>query len=40
MLLALDGVIPPAEVAVLADAARTLTYDDGRKTAGHFAKSL
>lgn len=40
MLLALDGILSPAEAAVLADAARALTFDDGRKTAGRFAKGV
>ena len=40
MLLVLDGVLPPAEVAVLAEAARALTFDDGGKTAGRFARGV
>lgn len=40
MLLALDAILPPADVAVLAGAARALTFDDGRKTAGRFASAV
>ncbi|OYW56146.1 MAG: Fe2+-dependent dioxygenase [Rhodobacterales bacterium 12-65-15] len=40
MMLALQGVLAPAEARVLADAARELTFDDGRKTAGRFARAV
>jgi PKHD-type hydroxylase len=40
MLLVLQAVLPPAEVPVLAEAARALTFDDGRKTAGRFARAV
>ncbi len=39
-MLALQGVLAPAEARVLADAARELTFDDGRKTAGRFARAV
>lgn len=37
MLLVIEGLIAPAEIAVLCDAARHLAFDDGKKTAGRFA---
>ena len=40
MLLVLEGVVSPAEVSVLAEAASALTFDDGRKTAGRFAREV
>ena len=40
MLLVLQAVIPTAEAPVLADAARALSFDDGKKTAGRFARDV
>jgi PKHD-type hydroxylase len=40
MLLVLDAVIPPGEVAVLAEAARKLAFEDGSRTAGRFARAV
>lgn len=40
MLIALNGILSWAEAAVLAEAAQDLTFDDGRKTAGRFAKGV
>lgn len=40
MFLVVQGVIAPAEVAVLAEAARGLVFDDGKKTAGRHARDV
>lgn len=40
MLLVLQSVLDKAEVGVLADAARALAFDDGRATAGRFAREV
>lgn len=40
MFLVLQGIIPPAEVTVLAEAARGLEFEDGRKTAGRVAREV
>lgn len=40
MQLVLHGVIPKAEVGVLAAAARGLSFADGRATAGRFAREV
>ncbi len=40
MFVVLQGVIPPAEVSVLAEAARALAFNDGKKTAGRHAREV
>ncbi len=40
MFLVVQSVIAPAEVAVLAEAARGLVFDDGKKTAGRHAREV
>ncbi|MFN3575681.1 MAG: Fe2+-dependent dioxygenase [Tabrizicola sp.] len=40
MMLVIEGLIPPAEAAVLREAARELTYTDGKATAGRFAREV
>ncbi len=40
MFVVLQAVLSPAEAGVLAEAARGLAYDDGRKTAGRFAHEV
>lgn len=40
MFLVIEGVIPPVEVAVLREAAGKLAFDDGKKTAGRFAREV
>lgn len=40
MFLVLQAVIPAAEVQVLAEAARGLAFEDGRKTAGRVAREV
>jgi PKHD-type hydroxylase len=40
MFLVLQGIIPPAEVTVLAEAAQRLEFEDGRKTAGRVAREV
>jgi PKHD-type hydroxylase len=40
MLLVIGGLLSPPEAQVLAEAAATLTFDDGRKTAGRFAAAV
>lgn len=40
MHLVLQGVIPEAEVQVLAGAATALSFDDGKKTAGRHAREV
>jgi PKHD-type hydroxylase len=40
MFVVLQAVLSPAEAGVLAEAARGLAYDDGRKTAGRFAREV
>lgn len=40
MLLVIENLISPAEAAVLHDAARALAFDDGRLTAGRFAREV
>lgn len=40
MFLVIEGVILPAEVKVLAEAARGLAFEDGRKTAGRFVREV
>jgi PKHD-type hydroxylase len=40
MLMVLQGVIPPTEIGVLAEAAQGLIFDDGRKTAGRHAREV
>ena len=39
-MLVLSQVLTPAEAAVLHETAQTLTYDDGKLTAGRFARSV
>lgn len=40
MLLAIEALIPPAEVAVLRGAAGALAFGDGRATAGKYAREV
>lgn len=40
MFVVLQGVIPPGEVALLAEATRQLDFDDGRNTAGRYAREV
>jgi PKHD-type hydroxylase len=40
MLLVIGGLLTPPEAKVLAEAAATLGFDDGRKTAGRFAAAV
>ena len=40
MLLVIASVLTPVEAAVLREAASSLTFDDGRKTAGRFAAAV
>ena len=40
MLLVIASVLTPIEAAVLREAACSLTFDDGRKTAGRFAAAV
>jgi PKHD-type hydroxylase len=40
MTLVIEAMLAPAEVAVLAEAARALDFDDGRKTAGRFVREV
>ncbi len=40
MFLVVQSVIAPAEVVVLAEAARGLVFDDGKKTAGRHAREV
>lgn len=40
MFVVLQAVIPPAEVAAIAEAARGLVFDDGKKTAGRHARAV
>lgn len=40
MLLVIGGLLSAPEAQVLAEAAATLTFDDGRKTAGRFAATV
>ncbi len=40
MMLVIDSVLVAAEAKVLAEAARGLDFDDGRKTAGKFAREV
>ncbi len=40
MLVVVEGLLAPAEVQVLAEAARSLTFDDGKKTAGRFVAAV
>ncbi|WP_050524103.1 Fe2+-dependent dioxygenase [Pseudorhodobacter wandonensis] len=40
MFLAIEGLIDPATVAVLRDEAAGLTFEDGAKTAGRFAREV
>ena len=39
-MLVIEGLIAPAEVAVLRDAAGALAFDDGKKTAGRFVREI
>ncbi len=39
-MIVLQSVIPPAEVPLLAGAARALSFDDGRTTAGRFVRAI
>jgi len=40
MILAVDGVLTPAEVSAAWDTAATLAFDDGRATAGRYAREV
>jgi PKHD-type hydroxylase len=40
MMLVIQGLIPPAEAAVLREAARELDFADGKATAGRFAREV
>ena len=40
MFLVIENLITPAEAAVLCEAARGLSFDDGRQTAGRFARHV
>lgn len=40
MFLVIENLISPAEASVLAEAARDLSFDDGRLTAGRFAREV
>lgn len=40
MMIVVQSVIPPADVPALGQTARTLTFDDGRTTAGRFARNV
>lgn len=40
MMLVLEGVLTPVEAQVLAEAARALSFEDGRKTAGRFVAEV
>jgi PKHD-type hydroxylase len=40
MFLVIENLISPAEVAVLCETARALSFDDGRLTAGRFAREV
>jgi PKHD-type hydroxylase len=40
MMLVIEGLIAPAEIAVLRDAAGALAFDDGKKTAGRFVREI
>ncbi len=39
-MLVLEGVLTPAEAAALCDAAKSLSFQDGKLTAGRFAQSV
>ena len=40
MMLVLEGVLPPPLAEVLREEAETAAFEDGRKTAGRFAREV